>query len=89
MLESEERVDYNQIAYYPSICANRWAPDGSVQSITVFVCVHWGCKIAVYTQSVLFIPFPGVGHLTCPKKQKESPYFILTPNIKKKQKMLI
>ncbi|XP_064405656.1 multidrug resistance-associated protein 1-like [Halichondria panicea] len=24
MLESQSRVDYNQIAYYPSICANRW-----------------------------------------------------------------
>uniref|UniRef100_A0A1X7VVN1 ABC-type glutathione-S-conjugate transporter n=1 Tax=Amphimedon queenslandica TaxID=400682 RepID=A0A1X7VVN1_AMPQE len=23
-LQSEARVDYNQIAYYPSICANRW-----------------------------------------------------------------
>ncbi len=23
MLESQSRVDYNQIAYYPSICANR------------------------------------------------------------------
>ncbi len=22
--ESENKVDYNQIAYYPSICANRW-----------------------------------------------------------------
>jgi len=24
ILESERRVDYNQIAYYPSICANRF-----------------------------------------------------------------
>ena len=23
ILESERRVDYNQIAYYPSVCANR------------------------------------------------------------------
>jgi len=22
--ESEKKVDYNQIAYYPSICANRY-----------------------------------------------------------------
>ena len=27
LLESEERVDYNQIAYYPSICSNRSACD--------------------------------------------------------------
>ena len=23
ILESEDRVDYNQLAYYPSICSNR------------------------------------------------------------------
>ena len=26
MKESERRVDYNQVVYYPSICANRYAP---------------------------------------------------------------
>ena len=25
MMESEERVDYNQIAYYPSISSNRYS----------------------------------------------------------------
>ena len=24
LLESEKRVDHNQIAYYPTVCANRW-----------------------------------------------------------------
>ena len=25
VLESERKVDYNQLAYYPSVCANRYA----------------------------------------------------------------
>ena len=28
LLESEGRVDYNQLAYYPSICSNRHACSG-------------------------------------------------------------
>ena len=76
MLESEERVDYNQIAYYPSICANRWAPDGSVQSVTVCA-VYCMCPLglqdcSIYTVCAVY-PFPRCRPLNLPKETKRKP----------------
>ena len=36
--ESEKRVDYNQIAYYPGVCANRWVCGCRCEGVSVWMC---------------------------------------------------
>ena len=59
MKESERRVDHNQIAYYPSICANRYKMTIALQ----FPCTS-SFEVLGYALILILSCFQVVGHST-------------------------